>query len=449
MTPLEGGLLLGVAALFTTVVVGRSGSSPLWWALWWAAAVGALLVASPGNMYLVDWPLGTPSGGSTMPGGPTTYFGGYLGGGHPGGDLKFLLLVLLALGVPAFVRGTAGVEPLVIGATAVVAGLLTFSVDNLVLLYLTLELQALSLYTLVGFYRFDEERTDAALRYLLSGSLVSGFMLVGFARGYALNGTFYLHEFTQADSVGSAWVVGVLLFKVGTAPFHFWSPVVYAPLEWGTLALVLGATKVNVWYLLVRNLAPCATPAWWALWWAALVSVLVGSVGGYFQTNTAALLAYSGVVNGGYLLLLVLAPGSNWGFGYYLGVYLAGTIGLVAMLSVWADTRLAEFATWNKLGLAVPLLVYYLSLNVGGLPVFPGFFGKLALLRGIADFGWSLSVAVVALSIIPAVYYVGVAAAALFGAHHREVSPPVKVAPATTGVGVITLAAATTAVVGV
>lgn len=449
MTPLEGGLLLGVAALFVVVVVGGVGSPPLWWALWWTTLVGALLVVAPGNFYLVDWPVGTTPAGVVVPAGVTTYFGGFLAGGAAAVDLKFLTLLLFALAIPAFVRVTAGAEPLVIGAVAVAAGLLTFSVDNLVLLYLTLELQALALYTLVGFYRFDEERTDAALRYLLSGSLVSGFMLVGFARGYALNGTFYLHEFAQVDSVGSAWVVGVLLFKVGTAPFHFWSPVVYAPLEWGTLGLVLGATKVNVWYLLVRNLTPCTTPAWWALWWAALGSVVVGSVGGYFQTNAAALLAYSGVVNGGYLLLLSLTPGTTWGFGYYLGIYLGGTLGLVAVLAVWGDTRLAEFTTWNKLGLTVPLVVYYLTLNVGGLPVFPGFFGKIVLLRGVVDFGWTTVVALVALSIIPAVYYVGVAATALFSSHQREVSPPGVVSPATTAVGVTAVAAAVTAVVGV
>lgn len=425
MTPLEAGVLGASLVFFVGVLVWNFPATPLWYVTAGVATVGAALAAGWGNFVAV----GLVPGGSPAPADPVTYLTGHWAGGPAGADFKFVCLFLFAAAAVAAAR-TAGYEALLVGTVAVGAGLLTFAADNLVILYLTLELQALSLYTLVGLYKFDEERTDAAVRYLLSGSLVSGFMLLAFARGYGLNGTFHLFEFTQADPVGSAWVAGVLLFKVGVFPFHFWSPVVYAPLEWGTLGLVLGATKVNVWYLLVRNFAPTADAAWWPLWWAALGSVVIGSIGGYFQSNAASLLAYSGVINGGYLLFLFLAGrDGSFAFGYYGAVYLVGTLTLVMALSVFGDTKLSGFTGWNKLGVFYPLVVYYLCLNVAGLPVLPGFAAKLVLLRGVADFGWGVLFVLVAASVSPAVYYVSVAGSSLFGYADREVTPPAEVSP--------------------
>ena len=442
MTPLEAGLLGWAGVVFAGVLAWGVRPTGLWAAAVGVAAVGAARAAGWAPRVPVGW---TP-GGAVYPVGSATYLVGHPDGGAAAADFKFVCLGLFALAGVAAVRA-AGYEALLVGVTAVAAGLLTFGVDHLVSLYLTLELQALALYTLVGFYKFDEERVDAAVRYLLTGSLVSGFMLLAFARGYGANGTFHLAEFTRHDPVGSAWTAGVVLFKVGVFPFHFWSPVVYAPLEWGTLALVLGATKVNVWYLLARTFAPAVESVWWPIWWAAGASVLVGSLGGYFQTNVASLLAYSGVINGGYLLFLWCAHrDGGFGFGYYAGVYFGGTLLLVVALSVFGDTKLNQFTAWNKLGVAYPLVVYYLALNVAGLPVFPGFAAKLVLLRETTPFGWAALAVLVAASISPAVYYVTTATSALFGYVDREVTPPVEVSPLWVAPAVVALAGGVTTV---
>lgn len=428
MTPLELGLLGAVIILFGAF---RVGVRPRWGATVGLSLVGSFLTLGGGNLFLLQW---FPMGGHTSgvvgffpSGGSPEYLYNYGGWIYSGGDLKFILLFLFSLAGIAFLRqARPQIEPLLLGVISVVAGLVTFSVDNLILLYLGLELQALCLYTLVGFFKFQEERTDSALRYLLSGSLVSGFMLFGFARLYGGSGTFHLSEFTSWDSLGSAWVVGVLLFKVGAAPFHFWAPVVYTPLEWGTLALTTGAAKVNIWYLLVGPLGGVANTAWWPTWWAGLASVLIGSIGGFFQTSLGGILAYSGVINAGYLILLSTAGvGSYFFYGYYLVTYLLGTALLVGLLSVWGDTRFeTQFSAWGKLGVGFPLLVYYLTLNLGGLPVFPGFFAKLALLGGLAGFGFFLLWGVVAASVVPAVYYVSVGVGSLFKPTSAEVVPP-------------------------
>jgi len=355
-------------------------------------------------------------------------------------------LLLWGVALAVYAVRTTGVEPLLIGVTAVTAGLVTMSTDNLVVLYLSLELQALSLYTLVGFYRFEEERTEAALRYLLTGSLVSGFMLLGFASGYTEHLSFYLHEYTSHP--GATWIIGVLLFKLGVAPFHFWTPIVYTPLEWGTLALVLGVSKVNSWYLLVGLFRPCLGPTWWSLWWAAWLSVAVGAVGGYFQNNVAGVLAYSGVINGGYLLLLTVG-GDYFGFGYYLVTYLWGTTLLVAAAAVWPVTQLSGLAHWSKLGILTPLLLYYLTINLGGLPVFPGFFAKLILLRGILEFGWLTVGTVVAASLLPAVYYVALAGTALFEPGENTTVVTTNWSPAVTAAVTVVTAAGFNAAVSV
>jgi len=432
MTPLELGLL-GAGVLLFGVPSSTVGVAPRWGGAIGLALGGSFLALGAGNLFLLQWwgstaalPHGSGVIGFFPAGGSPEYLHHYAGWTHPGGDLKFVLLFLFSLAGVAFLRrGGTSAEPLLLGLLSVVAGLITFSVDNLILLYLGLELQALCLYTLVGFFKFQEERTDSAVRYLLSGSLVSGFMLLGFARLYGGAGTFHLSELTTWDSIGSAWVVGVVLFKVGAAPFHFWAPVVYTPLEWGTLALTTGAAKVNLWYLLVGPLA--GSPAWWPTWWAGVISVGVGSIGGFFQTSLGGVLAYSGVINGGYLLLLstAVSPGGYFFYGYYLVVYLVGTAVLVGVLSVWGDTRFeTQFSAWGKLGVGFPLVVYYLTLNLGGLPVFPGFFAKLALLSGLAGFGFFLLWGVVAASVVPAVYYVSVGVGALFKPTSAEVVPP-------------------------
>lgn len=444
MTPLEIGLWGAALVFFGGSFFTPPGgySLPLWGGFLLVSLAGGFLALQGGNFFLLDW---FPHGGHTSTVGvhsPASYLVGHLDD-LAGGDFKFLSLLLLGVAVVCFLgHPVGGYEPLLIGLVAVLAGLLTFSMDNLILLYLGLELQALALYTLVGYFKFEEERTDSALKYLLSGSLVSGFMLLGFARWYGLNGGFHLGDSPGFyEPVGSAWVVGVLLFKVGVVPFHFWTPLAYTPLEWGTLGVTLGATKVNIWYLLIRNLNDFVHQAWWPLWWAGLVSVVVGSLGGYFQTGVGGLLAYSGVINGGYLVLLGLTSSQDGGFtfGYYAGVYLTGTLGVVGVASVWGDTRISGFGVWGKLGVGVPLVLYYLCLSLGGLPVFPGFFAKLALLQGLAGFGFFLLAGLVIASVTPAVYYVSLAAGPLFSPSEEEVNPPGRISPSLVGYLVVAL----------
>lgn len=387
---LVGGLL---AVLFGATLWGAPG-----WPLWGATLVVWAAVVTP----VGNW--GATVGLDT----PAVYWGGPHGGATLG-DLTFLVVVATAGAVGVTLQGRPhGVEQLLLGGIAVGAGWATLHTDHLVVLYLNLELQALALYTLVGYHRHHPPVMDAALRYLLAGSLVSGFTLYGFVGVYLHGGGFTLGD---TPGVGSPWITAMVLFKLGAFPFWFWTPPVYDPLDWGTLALVVGPAKVNLWWLLTVGAAPVVAPTTVAT--AAVGSILVGAVGGYFQVTAAGVLAYSGVINAGYLLVLTWV-GTPWGVVYYLGVYLVGTALVVAVASPVVSTGVAHLSGWVALGAATPLLLYYGVLNLGGLPVWPGFFGKVWLVTWGVTLGWGLVVLLVAASILPAVYYVGLAVAALF-----------------------------------
>lgn len=476
MTPLEFGwllsglfFLLGTLWLRTLYIQDLQNpttptkevlSRGLWLGALFLGGSGTFLTFNGGNFFLLDWLSfreGNPHGSSIILGTQNTYQTGSLQWGFIQGDLKFLAFGVwfLALGMYLTTNKKYPLEALLVGLLGLASGLITMVSDHVVVLYLGLELQALCVYTLAGLSRFQEEQTESALRYLLAGSFVSGFLLWGFLStsqggGYGQSGSLHVVEFVQTlqtnfHGVGSAWVLGALLFKVGVFPFHFWGPSVYAPLEWGTLGLLIGSFKVNVWFLFLgplRNLVGYqkvshsdsvfqtfssygVSPLWWTIFGVGFISVVVGAVGGFFQTSLGGLLGYSGVINGGYLLILGVVStlgesssvGSQFYFGYYLSLYLFGTLFFLVGLSragqsIVGGSGVNNFTGWapqvgQPSGKLFPMLLnYYLALNLAGLPVFPGFFSKLALLLGVQPFGWTLSCILIVFSVVPAVYYV-------------------------------------------
>jgi NADH-quinone oxidoreductase subunit N len=355
------------------------------------------------------------------------YSGFHLIDGTTAIDFKALifvgLTVFLLTEINHRVSQRGGLEALVLSLIALCAGIITFNVDNLIVLYLNLELQALALYTLVGYHRERPEVIDSSLRYLLAGSLVSAITLIGFIQIYSINGTFQLSQVHFGGGIGSLWVLGMLLFKLGAAPFYFWTPTVYQPLDITTLALVVGPAKINLWFLLLTVFAPIQDSFWISLLLVTgLLSVAVGAVGGYFQSSVTSLLAYSGILNTGYLLLLASPTlgSSTFAFSFYLGVYVVSTAAVIVVLSLFSDIQMQSYSFWSRLGKPTPLVLYYLVLNLAGLPVFPGFFGKLYLVEGVLVLGWLVVILVVLLSIIPGLYYVGMAAQALFAWSEQE-----------------------------
>lgn len=307
------------------------------------------------------------------------------------------------------------------------ACVLSFSTDHGVVLYLLLEIQALTLYTLVGYHRFSESSTGAALKYLLTGSFASGFTLLGFLSFYQLEGTFQLHELSQTSFYwGSTWLVGSLLFKLGVYPFCFWVPQVYRSLDFATLGFFLTAAKVNIWFLLAKTLACVLPNFYWVLLIGSLMSLLIGSVGGLFQRSISSLLSYSSILNSGYLvLILIFSKHHDYADNLFLFSLYLVNYSLVTLLLVYSAALLSESSTQKfrfvlASGTSFSFLLYYAALNLAGLPAYPGFFAKILYLRVFLGVSVVLMGIVVLFSVLAAFYYVRMSVTPFFSNPRRN-----------------------------
>lgn len=332
------------------------------------------------------------------------FWSGHIQGGALSDDFRSLA-VLAAVGVFVGVmhRGFVHYEYdyAVLVLLGLLSSLLLFSSDNLILIYLNLEFQALILYVVVTYYRFEETATEAGLKYLLVGSVVSGFFLLGSLSFYFDQGSFNLAE--AASPEGQTWLVANLLFKLGVFPFYFWTPSVYQEVDLPTLIFVGILPKVSIWFLFLTVFQSLVDRVS-SLYWLGLFSMVVGGLGGLYQSSLGSIVAYSGVLNGGYLLLLSdrLDLRTSFAAGIYLaGYYLVLTLLLCGLSHDRPDRRLK-------------FLWYYLLLSLAGLPVLPGFALKVYLLGTLLESNFVEVGLVVFFSLFGLVYYLRLAGVFLF-----------------------------------
>jgi NADH-quinone oxidoreductase subunit N len=291
--------------------------------------------------------------------------------------------------------------------------------QNLLMIYLALELVSLPSYVLAGFRRGDRRSSEAALKYVVYGAAASGLMLYGFSLLYGLAGTLDLAGLGQYVSslavrgpgTHFAVVLAGLLslvgfgYKVAAVPFHMWCPDVYegAPtpfvafLSVGPKAAGLAAL---LRFFLVGYGAPAGVlPAWGQFPWPIVLGVLavatmtLGNLVAIAQDNVKRLLAYSSIAHAGYMLMGV-AVGTTAGVRavmLYLGIYLAMNMGaFLAVMAVRARTGSESISDYRGLGrrspyLAVVLAVFLFSLT--GLPPLGGFIGKFYLFSAVLRTG--------------------------------------------------------------
>ncbi len=284
--------------------------------------------------------------------------------------------------------------------------LLTTGTNNLLFLFVALELASLSLYLLAGFPR-TAKASEASLKYFLFGGVSAAFMLFGLSFLYGFSHSAKLSDIAIALAVGPPSVLAAtgllmvlvgLAFKMAAAPFHYWAPDVYQGAPATTVALVSAASKVVGLVVLIRLLligfhSAGGSAAWgemtpgWTLWLAILsaVSILFGNLLALAQTSVRRLLAYSAVANTGYLLVALAANGRDAAGSalFYVIVYGLATLGALAVTAAVERDRgndsLSSFAGLIKRSpfQAVSLLVFLTSL--AGIPPLAGFFGKFAM----------------------------------------------------------------------
>ncbi|HEY8228469.1 MAG TPA: NADH-quinone oxidoreductase subunit N [Pyrinomonadaceae bacterium] len=290
---------------------------------------------------------------------------------------------------------------------------------DLITLYISLELMALTFYVLVAFTKREKRSNEAAMKYFLLGAFSSGVLLYGMSLLYGVAGSTNLGEIGRAvaEIAGSATQTGEaslrpmlllgmialaagLFFKVAAVPFHMWAPDAYEGAPTSVTAFLSTASKAASFALYARIFMEALNSirADWAplLGLVAAITIMVGNWAAVTQENSKRLLAYSSISNAGYLLLGLVA-GNTYGYiglVIYLLVYTfmnMGAFGIIISLrrrGIIGDnvddlTGLAHKAP----GMAAMMAVFMLSL--GGLPMTGGFIGKWYLLYGLFDRGYT------------------------------------------------------------
>src|SRR5438094_728169 len=290
---------------------------------------------------------------------------------------------------------------------ATVGLMLLVGSEELLMIFIGLELLGLSLYVMTAFDKTDVRSAEAGLKYFLFGSTSSAFTLFGISLIYGMSGTTSLAAVSEklaTVSVQPLLAVGIVMtligfaFKIAAAPFHLWAPDAYQGAPVPSAAFIASGSKVASFVVLGKivfiGFAPVkgsadwhAMIAGWSPVLAALaaLSILVGNLVALAQTNVRRLLAYSAVAHAGYTLLGIVAGGRD-GFSatlFYTTTYaitLVGAFGVVGL--VRRETGGDNFSDFSGLVSRSPLLAGCMTifmLSLAGLPPLAGFFGKFYL----------------------------------------------------------------------
>ncbi|MEW6214225.1 MAG: NADH-quinone oxidoreductase subunit N [Nitrospirota bacterium] len=302
------------------------------------------------------------------------------------------------------------------------------SAADLIVLYLGLELMALSTYILAGFIRYDVKSNEAALKYFLLGAFSSAFLLYGISMIYGLTGTTDLKAIslyiTEKGLAGNpALLLSVILFtvafgfKIAAAPFHMWAPDVYEGAPTSITAFMSVGPKAAGFAVLGRvfMVAFASIKVDWAaiLIPLSILTMGVGNIVALAQTNIKRMLAYSSIAHAGYALLGIIAA-NNEGLSSmmnYLMIYAFMNIGAFAVIIMLRSegfkgediTDYEGLAKTHPLSAAI-MLIFMFSLT--GIPPTAGFIGKLYVFMSAINAGYTwLVVVAVIFSVISAYFY--------------------------------------------
>ncbi|MGD9980365.1 MAG: NADH-quinone oxidoreductase subunit NuoN [Hyphomonadaceae bacterium] len=319
------------------------------------------------------------------------------------------------------------------------------SAQDLISLYVGVELQSLSAYVLAAWRRDDARSSEAGLKYFVLSAISSGLLLFGSSFVYGFTGSIRFDAIASAVGEGAGGIgliFGLVLmlcalgFKMSAAPFHMWTPDVYEGAPTPITAFFAAAPKVAAVALMARVLyEPFAamTPQWQQVVAAlAAISMVWGSVAALVQTNLKRLMAYSSIGNMGFALM-GLAAGTDRGPEsalLYLALYLPTTVGIFALiLAMRRDGQPAETVA-DLAGLAqkrpwMAALFTMLLFSIAGIPPFAGFIGKLVVFQAAIDgrLYWLAILGGIA-AVVAAAYYLRLLASIWFAAPAAQLQAP-------------------------
>ena len=287
------------------------------------------------------------------------------------------------------------------------------SSENILLIFISLELLSLSLYILAAFDKQSVRSAEAALKYFLFGGISAAFALFGLSLVYGLSNSTNLAQIAVAiksPSLDPLLLVAMVMvvigfgFKVAAVPFHFWAPDVYEGAPTTSAALIASSSKVAGFVIFYKVMAigfagTAGSGAWrgYVSGWVpviaivAALSMVLGNLVAISQTSVRRLLAYSAIAHGGYMLLGIVSH-TEQSFNallYYVVTYAFTTIGAFGVVTVVESEiggdKLSDFAGLSRRApmLSLCMLVFFLSL--AGIPPLAGFFGKFYLFTSVLN----------------------------------------------------------------
>ncbi len=322
--------------------------------------------------------------------------------------------------------------------------MMMISANDLIALYVGLELQSLALYVVAAFDRRSARSSEAGLKYFVLGALSSGMLLYGASLIYGFTGSTLFTDIAAAVQpsganlgllFGLVFLMTGFAFKLSAVPFHMWTPDVYEGAPTPVTAFFAAAPKLAAMALTVRALFaafPAITPEWQQIvTFLAIASMGLGSFAAIGQRNIKRLMAYSSIGHMGFALV-GLAAGSAEGVQgliVYLAIYLAMTLGTFAcILAMRRNGRMVEdIEQLSGLSTTSPGMAFLLAMllfSLAGIPPLAGFFAKFYVFLAAIHAGlYPLAVVGVLLSVVGAYYYLRIVKIMYFDAPAERFDP--------------------------
>ncbi len=381
----------------------------------WALALAGVIVCA----WLLAW---------QSPAGPATFQNMFLVDGF---SRYFKGLFLLTTAVVIVMTREFGRHlPANVGAfymllfTALLGMLVLASINDLLMLFLGLELLTFSLYIMAAYLKTDPRSVEAGMKYLILGSVSTGFLVYGIALLYGfVGGTSFeairlalaTEPMPLAARAGLLLILAGLGFKIAAVPFHLWVPDVYEGAPTPVVALLSVGSQMAGVVAILRVLYGVFTPL--AGWWTDVLAILsaatmlYGNLAAIPQTNIKRLLGYSSIGHAGYLLM-GLSTGLVQGtvaVGYYLLAYLFSNLTVFLVVVAASDAiggdALDDYKGLSKRSGVLSVAMFIGLLSLAGVPPLAGFVGKLLVLLSSVEANRLWLVAIGAVNVAISLYY--------------------------------------------
>lgn len=325
---------------------------------------------------------------------------------------------------------------------SLMGALLVTSFHNLVMLFIGIEIMSVALYILAGIRKKDFSSNEAALKYFLMGAFSTGFLLFGITLLYGSTGSFDLsaikaYVINNPQNISPMFYSGILLlivgltFKVGIAPFHFWTPDVYEGAPILITTFMSTVVKTAAFAAFLRIFSYCFVPLqdFWmpVLLVMTILTLFIGNISAVVQQSFKRMLAYSSISHAGYMMFAIVAIGeasSGAVLTYATAYSIASIVAFGALILVKRATGSEHFESFNGLAKKNPYLALALTiamLSLAGIPLTAGFIGKFLMFSSaLTDYQVLLVILALVNAAIGIFYYFRVIVAMYFKQVDRD-----------------------------